>query len=60
MAVDVDVGEGGAVGRVEQFGGLREVNQDIGLGRPAPAPAHISTFLGDRLIERRHPASNLL
>src|SRR5262249_53025901 len=59
MAVDVDVGEGGAVGRVEQFGGLREVNQDIGLFPSAPALAHISTFLGDRLIERRHPA-NLL
>ena len=58
MAVDVEIGEAGAVRRVEQFGGLREVDQDIGLRRAAPA--RIAAFLGDGLVERRHPAAGLL
>ena len=58
MAVDVEIGEAGSVGCMEQFGGLCEVDQDIGLGRPAPA--NISTFLSDSLIERRHPAARTL
>ena len=58
MAVDVEVGKAGAVRGVEQLGGLGEVDQDIGLRRPAPAwcPA----LLGDGVIERRHPASGFL
>ena len=45
-------------GCVEQFGGLGEADQDIGLRRPAPA--RIAAFLGDGVVERRHPASGLL
>ena len=58
MAVDVEIGEAGAIRRVEQLGGLCEADQDIGLRRPAPAwrPA----LLGDGVIERRHPASGFL
>ena len=54
MAVDVEVGEAGAVRRVEQFGGLREVRSGY---RPASARARcVAVFLGDGVIERRHPA----
>jgi hypothetical protein len=58
MVVDVKVGEAGAVRLVKQFGRLRELDQDVGLRRAAPA--YFSAFLGDRLIERRHPTSGLL
>jgi hypothetical protein len=58
MAIDIEVGEAGAVRCVEQFGGLGEADQDIGLRRPAPAC--IAIFLGDGVIEGRHPASGLL
>ena len=58
MAVDVEVGEAGAVRRVEQLGGLREVDQDVGLRRAAPA--RFAALLGDGLVERRHPAAGLL
>ena len=37
---------------------LREVDQDVGLRRSAPA--RVAVFLGDGLIERRHPAAGLL
>ena len=43
---------------MEQFGGLCEFDQDVGLGRSAPAC--VSTFLGDGLIERRDAATGLL
>src|SRR5439155_11868776 len=42
----------------EQLGGLRKVDQDIGLRRAASA--RLSALLGHRLVERRHPASGLL
>ncbi len=58
VAVDFEVGEAGAVRGVEQFGGLREVDQDVGLRRPAPAG--VAAFLGDGLVERRHAAAGLL
>ena len=58
VAVDVEIGEAGSVGRMEQFGRLREVDQDIGLRRAAPA--NITAFLGDGLVERRHPAARTL
>jgi hypothetical protein len=58
MAVDVEVGEAGTVRRVEQLGGLRKVDQDVGLLRPTPA--RYTAFLRDRLIDRRHPAPGVL
>ena len=58
MAVDVEIGEAGSVRRVEQLGGLREVDQDVGLRRAAPAG--VAALLGDGLVERRHPAAGLL
>lgn len=58
MAVDIEVGEAGSVGSMEQFGGLRELDQDVGLFRSAPP--HIPAFFGDGFIERRHAASGLL
>ena len=58
MALDVEVGETSAVRGMDQFSGLREADQDIGLRRPASA--YIATFFSDGVIERRHPASGLL
>jgi tetratricopeptide (TPR) repeat protein len=58
MAVDVELGEAGAVRGVEQFGGLGEADQDIGLRRPAAAC--IAAFLRDGVIKRRHPATGFL
>src|SRR4051812_49510323 len=58
MTLDVEIGEADAVRGVEQFGGLREYNQDIGLLRPAPAC--IAIFFGDRIVKRRHSAPGLL
>ena len=58
MAVDVEIGEAGAVRRVEQLGRLREVDQDVGLRRAAPA--RVAVLLGDGLVERRHPAAGFL
>ena len=57
MAVDIEVGKAGAVRGVEQFGGSREFDQDVGLLRSAPA--RVAAFLGDGFIERRHPAPGL-
>ena len=45
-------------GRVEQFGGLREFDQDVGLRRSAPAS--VAAFLGDGLVECGHPAARTL
>ena len=58
MAVDVQVGKTDKVRRVEQFGGSGEADQDIGLGRSAPA--RLASFLGNGVIERRHPATGFL
>jgi hypothetical protein len=58
MAVDVEVGEAGAVRGVEQFGGLGEADQDISLRRPAPAC--IAAFLREGVIKRRHSATGFL
>lgn len=58
MAVDIEVGEAGAVRRVEQFGGLGDADQDIGL--LGTAPACITAFFADGVIESRHPATGFL
>ena len=42
VAVDVEIGEGGAVRRMKQFGRLCEVDQDVGLRRPAPGRPAVS------------------
>ena len=58
MTVDVDISKADSVGCMEQFGGLREVNQNIGLCRSTPA--NISAFLRDSPVERRNPAARTL
>src|ERR1700677_633669 len=58
MAVDVEVCETGAIRRMEQLGGLREVDQYVGLRRAAPA--YVATFLGNRLVEGGDPAACFL
>jgi hypothetical protein len=37
VAVGIDIGESGTVRGVEQFNGLREFYEDVGLGRRTPA-----------------------
>jgi hypothetical protein len=58
MTVDVDISESCAIGRVEKLGGSGEFNQDVGLGRPAPAD--IADFFHDRLVKRADAHSGLL
>ena len=58
MAVDVQIGEAGSVRRMEQFGGLGEFDQDVGL--LWSAPAKIPAFLGDGLVKRGDAAAGLL
>ena len=58
MAIDIEVGEAGAVRCVEEFGGLGEADQDISLRRPAPAC--IAAFRRDCVIKRHHPATGFL
>jgi len=55
MIIDVDISKTSAVGRMEQFGSLRETNQNIGLRRTTPA--NISTFLRHSPVKRRNPAA---
>ena len=57
MPVDLDVCIGRSVGCMEQLCRVRELEQYIGLGRPASA---VAGFLGDGLIKRRNPAVCLL
>ena len=58
VAVDVEIGEAGSVRRVEQFGGLREFDQNVGLRRSAPA--NIAAFLGDSFVECGDAATGFL
>ena len=58
VTVDVEIGEGCAVGRVEQLGGAGEVDQDVGLGRPPPIG--VAVLLADGVVERSHAAAGLL
>jgi hypothetical protein len=58
MAVDVEIGEAGSVGRMKKFGGLGEFNQDVGL--LWSTPAKIPAFLSDGLVERCDAAARLL
>ena len=56
MAVDVEVGEGGSIGGMEQLGARGDPDQDVGLGRAASA---IAIFLPDGLVEGGDAASGL-
>jgi hypothetical protein len=56
MAVDVDVGEGSPVRRMEQLSGRGEVDQDVRLRRAAPARAAV--LPSDRVVERCHPTAS--
>jgi hypothetical protein len=58
MPIDGEISEADAVRRVEQLGRGRQFNQDVGLGRSAPAG--IAAFLGDGFIERRYAAAGFL
>lgn len=58
VTIYVHIGEAGAVGGVEKFGGLRQFDQDVGLGR-SPPPG-ITSLLGDSLVKRRHPTAGFL
>ena len=57
MAVDVEIGEAGAVGGVEQFGGCASSIRMSACVGPRP---RVAAFLGDGLVERRHAAPGLL
>src|SRR5215218_5737433 len=50
MSVDGEVGEAGAVRRVEQLGRSREFDQDVGLRRVAPA--RFAAFVGNCIVKR--------
>ena len=58
MAIDVEIGEAGTIRGVKQFGGLCEIDQDVGLRWTVPA--RIPAFLRDGFIERRDAAAGLL
>src|SRR5438477_4296554 len=58
VTVDVEVGETGPIRRMEQLGGLCEVDQYVSLRRAAPA--HVATFFGNRLVEGGDAAAGLL
>jgi hypothetical protein len=57
MAVDVEVGEAGAVRGVKELGRLRQFDQDV---RLLWAATHVAVFLGDRLVELGQPAAGFL
>ena len=57
MTIDVEVGEGGTVGGMEQFSRARQIDQNIGLGRPSPS---VAILLHDGLVKGRNVAAGLL
>ena len=60
VALDVEVGVAGQVGRMKQIGGLGEPEQDVGLRlRPRVGDA-ASALFGERVIERGDAAAGAL
>ena len=58
MSVDVEVGETGPVGGMEQLSSVRERDQHVGLCWTASA--FVTIFLGYGFVERRHAAAGFL